>query len=140
MGPTLFVGAGAGQMPTASAVVGDLLNVVNGSYPAFFASMRLTPDLHPPAVGVEESDLEGRWYVRLQAQDRPGVMAKVTDAFGQRGISLSALLQHDARAGESTVPVVVTTHRATRGDVQAAADEIKGLEVISGEPVLMRVL
>ncbi|MEE9403693.1 MAG: homoserine dehydrogenase [Algisphaera sp.] len=140
VGPTLFVGAGAGQLPTASAVVGDLLNMVNGSYPAYFAAMRLTPDLHPSAVRVKEDDLEGRWYVRLAAEDKPGVMAKVTDAFGRREISLSALLQHDAREGESTVPVVVTTHRATRGDVQAAANEIKALDAIAGEPVLMRVL
>jgi len=124
VGPTLFVGAGAGQGPTASAVVGDLLNVVTGSYPAHFANMRLTPDLHPAAELVQEADLEGRWYVRLSAKDQPGVMAKVTDAFGARGISLSALLQHDPRAGETDVPVVVTTHRATRGAVQAAADAI----------------
>jgi len=140
VGPTLFVGAGAGQGPTASAVVGDLLNVIAGSYPAHFANMRLTPDLHAAAELVEEADLEGRWYVRLSAQDRPGVMAKITDAFGSRGISLSALLQHDPRAGETAVPVVVTTHRATRGSVQAAAGAIAELDVVTGTPVVLRVL
>ncbi len=140
VGPTLFVGAGAGQGPTASAVVGDLLNIVTGSYPAHFAGMRLTPDLHPPAEHVAEADLEGRWYLRLSAQDQPGVMAQITDALGSRGISVSALLQHPPRDGETAVPVVVTTHRATRGNVQAAADAIAGLDVITGPPVVLRIL
>ncbi|MEM7625358.1 MAG: homoserine dehydrogenase [Planctomycetota bacterium] len=142
VGPTLFTGRGAGQMPTASAVVGDLLNVVSGAYPQGFAQMRLTPDLHGPAPLVEPDDLESRWYLRVDALNLPGVMAKLTAALGRRDISLSALLQHDAPHGQSddTVPVVITTHQARLGDVRAAADEIAALPEINGKPVIIRIL
>ena len=141
VGPTLFTGHGAGQMPTASAVVGDLLNVASGAYPQGFAQMRITPDCNDAAPLVEADDLESRWYLRVDALNLPGVMAKLTAALGQRGISLSAILQHDAsHAQDDTVPVVITTRQARLGDVQAAADEIAALPEIHGTPVIIRIL
>lgn len=141
VGPTLFTGHGAGQMPTASAVVGDLLNVASGAYPQGFAQMRITPDLHGPAPLVDADDLESRWYLRVDALNLPGVMAKLTAALGKRGISLSALLQHEAPHGDGdTVPVVITTQQARLGDLNAAADEIAALPEIHGSPVIIRIL
>ena len=139
VGQTLFTGRGAGQLPTASAVVGDLLNVATGAYAQGFAHLRITPDLHGKAPLVDGDDLESRWYLRVDAKDVPGVMAKLTTSLGSRGISLSALLQHDATESE-TVPVVITTHQARLGDLKAAASEIKSLEEVSGEPTIIRIL
>ncbi len=140
VGHTMFYGRGAGQGPTASAIVSDLLNVACGAYPLAFANMRLTPDLHQPAPLVEPGDLESRWYLRVNALDVPGVVAKMTKALGDRGISLSSLLQHDAHAADDTVPVVIATHEARQGDLQAAADEIHALAEIHGKPVIYRIL
>ena len=140
VGPTLFTGHGAGGAPTASAVVSDLLNLASGAYPAAFAAMQLTPDLHGQAPLVQPPDTESRWYLRVDARDVPGVMAKLTKALGDRGISLSALLQHDAPADADTVPVVILTHQARRGDLEAAAAEIQQLPEIFGPPVIHRIL
>ena len=151
VGPTLFTGHGAGQMPTASAVVSDVLNLASGAHTALFADTRLTPDLHGPAPLVAPDDTESRWYLRVDAADQPGVMAKLTRALGDRQISLSALLQHDApqppapasAAGSNTaatVPVVITTHHARLGDVRSAIEQIREFPEIHGEPVLHRIL
>lgn len=140
VGHTMFYGRGAGQGPTASAIVGDLLNIACGAYPLAFANMRLTPDLHQPAPLVEPGDLESRWYLRVNALDVPGVVAKMTKALGDRSISLSSLLQHDAHATDDFVPVVIATHDARRGDLQAAADEIEQLAEVHGTPVIYRIL
>lgn len=138
VGHTMFYGRGAGQGPTASAIVGDLLNVASGAHPQGFKQMRITPDLHGPAPLVEAEDTESRWYLRVDALNIPGVMAKLTAALGKRKISLSALLQHNATG--DTAPVVTTTHAARLGDLYAAADEIAALPEVHGTPVIYRIL
>lgn len=139
VGSTMLYGEGAGQMPTASAVVSDLLNVAAGWYPCAFKQMNLTPDRHAPATLAAHADLHSRFYLRIEALDVPGTMATVTNTLGREGISLSAVLQHEYDAGQF-VPVVITTHEARRGDVLAAIEKIKQLDVIQGEPVMLRVI
>ncbi|MEM9883582.1 MAG: homoserine dehydrogenase, partial [Planctomycetota bacterium] len=138
VGHTMFYGRGAGQGPTASAVVADLLNVAAGAYPAAFAGLRLTPDLHGPPPLVAPGDLESRWYLRLDALDVPGIVAKVTAELARRDISLASLLQHDA-VGD-TVPLVMTTHDAKRGDLDDACRTIADLPAVHGTPVVYRIL
>lgn len=139
VGHTLYFGPGAGGMPTASAVVSDLLNVVAGWYPIAFANMRLTPDANGPAQLIEPDALRSRYYLRVNALDVPGTMAKITSILGDSGISLSAVLQHEAEPGEF-VPVVVITHEARRGDVDKATDRISKLDVIEGVPRVIRIV
>ena len=138
-GHTLYYGQGAGQLPTASAVVSDLLGVVCGSGPAAFGSLNLTPDLTQPAHILPRGDTESAYYLRMETLDVPGVMAKVTSILGGKGISLSQVLQHESKAGE-VVSLVVTTHKTNLGDVEAAAKEIAAFEPIQGEPVVIRVI
>jgi len=139
VGHTLYYGQGAGQMPTASAVVSDLLGVVSGWVPAAFSNLRLTPDLNPAAPLLDREDTESAYYLRMETIDEPGVMAQVTSILGSKGISLSAVLQHESKAGE-VVSLVVTTHMTRLGDVEQAAKEIAQLEPIQGEPVIIRVI
>lgn len=138
-GHTMYYGRGAGRMPTASAVVSDLLNVAAGWYPHAFAHMKLWCDSHAPVKPVDAGDLESRFYLRINALDVPGVMGKVSTILGDAGISISAILQHEADAGKM-VPVVITTHRARRGAVIAALDRIEKLDVIAGRPVAIRIV
>ena len=141
VGHTMFYGRGAGQLPTASAVVADVLSIACGAYPQAFKQMRLTPDLHGAAPLVDPPDTESRWYLRVNAMDKPGVMAKLTKALGDRSISLSALLQHDADdPAHDNVPVVITTHTARLGDLEDAAREIEKLPETHGKPVIYRIL
>ena len=139
VGHTLYYGQGAGQMPTASAVVSDLLGIVSGFGPAAFANLKLTPDLTQPAPLLDRQDTESAYYLRMQTLDVPGVMASVTSILGNKGISLSAVLQHESKSGEE-VSLVVTTHMTRLGDVEEAAAEIGKLDPIQGEPVIIRVI
>jgi len=139
VGQTMLYGRGAGAGPTASAVVSDLLSVLSGGYPALFAHTRLTPDTQPQPQLVEPADVESRFYLRINARDVPGVMAKVTRALGDRNISLSSMLQPEANVGQ-IVPVVITTHTARQGDLLQAAADIAALDQIEGDPVVIRII
>jgi len=139
VGHTLYYGAGAGQMPTASAVVADLMNIAAGWYPQAFQSMKLTPDLHAPAKLASPDSLVSRYYLRINAMDKPGVIAQATAALGNAGISLSAVLQHETNAG-SYVPVVIVTHKAAHGDLLEAVKQIESMQVIEGPPVVIRIV
>ncbi|MEX0885371.1 MAG: homoserine dehydrogenase [Phycisphaeraceae bacterium] len=139
VGHTLYYGAGAGQGPTASAVVSDLLNVASGWYAHAFAHMRLTPDCHGRAALVPVEDRVSRYYLRINALDVPGTMARVTSILGESGISLSAVLQHESAAGQF-VPVVIMTHDARYGDLGGAVKRIAALEAVEGEPVTIRIV
>ncbi len=138
-GHTLYYGRGAGMMPTAGAVVADLMNIASGGYPAAFAQMRLWPDQQPPVKLVDRARQQSRFYIRINALDKPGTMAKVTAVLGAAGISLSAVRQHEMNDG-GFVPVVITTHQAQTGALDGALKEIQKLDVIQGLPVCIRVV
>ena len=139
LGHALFYGRGAGQMPTASAVVADLVNVALGTTPLAFSQLKIFPDQIPAAEVLEPVELTGRYYLRLMARDEPGVLAQVTRILGEQGISLSAVLQHETNDGH-LVPVVITTHVAREGSVQAALKAIDQLAAIQPSTVCLRIL
>ena len=139
VGHTLSYGRGAGMMPTASAVVSDVMNIASGWYPHAFASLRIWADLHAPAKPVDPDDVVSRFYLRLNALDRPGVIAQAGRVLGELDISISAVLQHEQAAGQF-VPVVITTHEAQRGAVRRALKQIEQLEVIEGTAVCIRIV
>ncbi|HEY8668653.1 MAG TPA: homoserine dehydrogenase [Tepidisphaeraceae bacterium] len=139
LGHALFYGRGAGQMPTASAVVADLVSTALGLTPAAFAALNIFPDTTPPASVLPFEQLQSRYYLRLMARDEPGVLAQVTRILGTHKISLSAILQHEANNGQS-VPVVITTHRANEGAMQRALKEIAALSPIAPPTVCLRII
>ena len=142
VGHTLYFGRGAGSMPTASAVVADLLEIAIGNARQTFARIRVLNDLTEAPVYAKMEELRTRFYVRLLAVDRPGVMAQITRVFGDRQISLRAVMQHEAagvRVGE-TVPVIVLTDEAQEGQMRAALAQIAGLDVVRERPVMIRVV
>lgn len=138
-GHTMYYGRGAGQMPTASAVVSDVLNVASGWYPRAFASMNLWCDSHQPVARGNPDDLESRFYLRFNALDVPGVVGRLSTALGDAGISISAIRQHEVAAGQF-VPLVITTHRARQGSVMGALAKIQKLDAIEGRPVFIRIV
>jgi homoserine dehydrogenase len=139
VGHTMSYGRGAGQMPTASAVVSDILNVASGWYPLACERMHLLCDQHAPVETVAADDLVSRFYIRMTALDVPGVMASVSRILGESGISLSAILQHEANVGQF-VPLVVVTHQARQGALFEAIGKIERLDVIDGQPVCIRIV
>ncbi|MGF1632643.1 MAG: homoserine dehydrogenase [Phycisphaerae bacterium] len=140
LGHALFYARGAGQMPTASAVVADLIGVAMGTTPLAFETLRIFHDSVPRADVLPVEQLQTRYYLRIEARDVPGVMARITDALGRNGISLSAVLQHEVAGADGFVPVVVTTHLAREGSMRQAVREINALPVVRRPAVLLRIL
>lgn len=137
VGHTFFYGRGAGAMPTASAVVADLIEIAAG---------RAAPPT-PMSAGARASyqpidALETRYYLRMSAMDRPSVMARLATVLGDHGISLRAVVQHHPESDgvDGAVPIVATTHEAKESSVRRAIEEIAGLDVVTEPPVCIRVV
>jgi homoserine dehydrogenase len=139
LGHALFYGRGAGRLPTASAVVADLVSVATGAQQKIFDEFLYAPDRAKPVSVMPADQVASRHYLRLSVRDVPGTLARVTDALGKAGISLSAVLQHED-AGSKHVPVVIMTHRCTSGAVKLAIQQIDALDVVGAPTVCLRVL
>jgi homoserine dehydrogenase len=139
VGPTLYYGAGAGSEPTASAVVADIVDVVrvmtadpgNRVPHLAFQPDALAHDL--PVLPMDQ--VETAYYLRLQALDRPGVMARVAGILGELDISIEAILQKEPAPGATTVPVILLTREVQEGKMNAAIARIEALDTIP-EPVV----
>ncbi len=135
VGETMFFGEGAGSLPAASAVVGDVIEI----------SRRLAHG-QLPLVGctcVEDlpirdmAELETEYYIRLVVADQPGVLAAVAQVFGAHGVSIASVVQK--RAFTEAAEIVYVTHRAKEADVRAALEEIESLDVVDRIAALVRV-
>jgi homoserine dehydrogenase len=141
LGHCLFYGRGAGQMPTASAVVSDIIQTALGTAGLAFKQLQVFPDATPAAKVLPFDQLRSRYYVRVLARDAPGVMAAVATILGKYQVSISAILQHESDLNHPDfVPIVITTHTAREGDVQAALAEINGLSVIRPSSACLRII
>ncbi len=141
LGPTMYYGQGAGSLPTATAVVGDLIAAVRDR--AVGRAMRVPP------WGVPQrelrrlrirplADLEGEYYLRFMALDRPGVLARIAGVLGRFEISIASVIQKERRAG-TTVPVVLRTHRARERNLAKALTAIGRMAAVRGRPVSIRI-
>ena len=142
VGDTLFYGRGAGMMPTASAVVGDLIDVVSGRASVTFQSLNLWSESNPPPKFAPPSRVRSRYYLRFTIADRPGVLAALARILGAHEISIASVIQHEpaeeAPAG-SPVPLVIMTHLAAEASIRAALREIDGLDVVHAPSVCLGV-
>ncbi|MGB7573202.1 MAG: homoserine dehydrogenase [Thermodesulfobacteriota bacterium] len=142
VGPALFYGQGAGQMPTGSAVVSDLVEL--GRNVLIQASGRRVPLLSFQEWAIEEiplkkmDDVMMPFYMRFSALDRPRVLSKISGILGKNDISISAVIQK-GRQVNGAVPVVMMTHEAKEKNVRRALKEINRLGVILGKTMFIRV-
>ena len=142
VGPALFYGQGAGQMPTGSAVVSDLVEL--GRNVLTQASGQRVPLLSFQEWAIEEiplkkmDDVVMPFYMRFSALDRPRVLSKISGILGKNDISISAVIQK-GRQVNGAVPVVMMTHEAKEKNVHRALREINRLGVILGKTVYIRV-
>ena len=142
VGPTLYYGAGAGAEPTASAVVADLVDLARdisadqvSRVPALGFARASVRDL--PIVPMAE--VVTPWYLRMEAEDKPGVLSRVASIFSEQGISIEALIQKAPLEGETRVPLIVLTNKAAQGSVDAAVRAIEALTSITGDIARIRV-
>jgi homoserine dehydrogenase len=135
VGRVMLEGRGAGAGPTASAVVADLIDL---------ARRRETPvwgaaaNALSAAPSVPMSEHFGPYYIRLMVVDRPGVIADVTAALRDHGISLESMLQRGRSPGEA-VPVVLVTHETRENDMREAVARIAALGTVMEEPTMIRI-
>ena len=141
VGKVMLYGLGAGQMPTGSAVVADVVDIA-GNLARGAAGRVAVPglaynSLEPLKICPMDS-LKGRYYFRFSVLDRPGVLARISGILGDFGISIASVFQ-EGRSKERSVPIVMVTHEALEAQVRTALDEINALDVISGKTVLIRI-
>jgi homoserine dehydrogenase len=146
VGPSLLYGKGAGMMPTASAVVGDIIeisrNILKGIHnrvPLWMDRESGMGDCKFMKYPIRQPDeFSSRYYLRFTVVDRPGVLSKISGVLGNYGISIASVLQKERHPVDS-VPVVILTHTAFERDVKKALSEIDSLPVVRGKTVLIRV-
>jgi len=141
VGDTLLYGRGAGMMPTASAVVADVIDLAIGRAQRSFQASQLWSG-EPTGIVVQPSaSVRSRFYLRLQVMDRLGVMTEVTRVLAQHHISIASVVQHEALDGEEgdAVPLVIMTHTALTENFRAAAAMIDELKCVTAPCVYFPV-
>ncbi len=142
VGPTLYYGAGAGAEPTASAVVADLVDVVRvltADPENRVPHLAFQPDALTDTPILPMEQIETAYYLRMEAEDRPGVLADVTRILGDAGISIEALIQKEQALDASHVPIIVLTHRVNEGQMNGAIARIEALACVRGSITRIRV-
>jgi len=130
VGDTWYSGSGAGQMPTASAVLADLIDTAVGRAQLTFERMELWKT-EPQFQLLPPSETSCRYYLRFNIEDRPHVLADIADVLGRNDISIASVMQHEApepATQDSVVPLVIMTHKTTAGHLEAARIELSKLK------------
>jgi homoserine dehydrogenase len=142
VGPTLYYGAGAGSLPTASAVVADIIDVTR--------TLTTDPENRVPHLAFQPGELsdlpvlpmdevETAYYLRMRAVDRPGVVAGVAGILAEAGISIEAMQQKQPLEGETEVPLVMLTDRVRERQMNEAIGRIEALDTIRAAVTRIRV-
>ncbi|MFM7035764.1 MAG: homoserine dehydrogenase [Planctomycetia bacterium] len=140
VGRMFFHGLGAGQMPTASAVVADIIDTVVGRAAITFRTTGVL-DAEGPAARIGGVDSRERHFLRFLVSDRPGVLSQITGILGDHGISIASVIQHDAAdATGAGVPLVIMTHACGSSAVEQAVAAIDTSHVVHGTSVCLSVL
>ncbi len=141
VGPTLFYGAGAGELPTASAVVADLMEVareIRRGSAGRVAPLSYVPEALVKKPLVPLGELEARCYLVLTVLDRPGVLGRIASAFGDHEISIESVLQK-ARGRETAVPIVLLTHPAREAAVRKALAVVDAMPEVTAPSRMLRI-
>jgi homoserine dehydrogenase len=142
VGTVFFHGLGAGQMPTASAVVADMIDTAVGRTALTFKTLELWSQREARVDIRDHAHLKGRFYLRFMVEDHPGVMAQITGVLGRHEVSIASVIQRepDPHGDGSVVPLVIMTHMSTEGATAMAVEEIDRLPCVLLGSVRMRVL
>jgi homoserine dehydrogenase len=132
-----FHGLGAGQMPTASAVVADIIDTVVGRAGITFRTTGVL-DVESPGR-IIGADFQEKHFLRVAVADRPGVLSRVTGILGEHGVSIASVIQH-APAAAAAVPLVIMTHACGSAAMRRAVAHIDASDVVAGPAVCMAVL
>lgn len=138
LGPCLLSGRGAGDLPTAVSVVADVVDVAIAKKSGVSGNMTRAIRLGERKLSPM-AEVETRYYLRISVFDRPGVLAKITGALGERGVSIEQLVQQGRGTDDTPVDVVMLTHDTNEAAVQGALDVIGRSDYVARAPHLIRV-
>lgn len=147
-GDTVYSGAGAGREATASAVVADLVDIARARVRAdagAHAEVRPLPLLGVPWAALRQPDIvsmdrvRSAWYLRVQVEDRPGVMSELANCLGAQGISIEALIQKPPKAPGDAVSVLVLSNEAERAALRRAVQAIGAMHAVREAPQVIPV-
>jgi homoserine dehydrogenase len=141
VGPTLYYGAGAGSLPTASAVVADIIDVARSldCPQSFVPTQGYNNDSIEDIAVLPIGEVETSFYLRMLAHDEPGVMAEVSTTLAEAGISIEAMRQYESVTEDGHVPLVMLTHSVTEQIMDETIARIEALPRISGPVVRIRM-
>ena len=142
VGPTLYYGAGAGSLPTASSVVADLVDVVRAlttDPKNRVPHLAFQPDELADTPILPMDEVETAYYLRMTALDEPGVMARIASILGEQGISIEAIQQKEPGEGDTHVPLVMLTPRVREGQMNQAIARIEALGSVQGAVMRIRM-
>jgi homoserine dehydrogenase len=141
VGDTMFYGRGAGMMPTASAVVADVVDIcrdLTNGVPVRLSPLSYTENAVKDIRIKNMDDLEIPYYLRFSAIDKPGVLSKISGVLGAHNISISSVIQKGRKVG-GAVPLVITTHNAREWELRKAIKEIEKLDVVLDRVMFIRI-
>lgn len=137
VGHTMYYGRGAGSSPTASAVTADIIGILTGTAKNAF-DLPIWPDVTPNPEYLPTDQVTGRYYMRINVKDEPGVLAEISATFAKHNISILSVFQNGT--GENNVPIVIVTHEAKMGDIKTAIEIIDNFSFISGKSVYLPII
>ena len=141
VGNTVFYGPGAGQRPTASAVVSDIVDLSrdlllrNG---VGYCNRTIDPCEEPKLVPLDQ--VSNRFYIRFFAYDAPGILAQVGSILGKLDISIASVLQMEIHGKDNYVPLVIITHLAKEAAMKEAMEELAQQDYVRGKPLCLRLI
>ena len=142
VGPTLYYGAGAGAEPTGSAVVADLVDVtrLHTADPEHrVPHLAFQPDRMSTLKVLPMDEVVTSYYLRMQVEDRPGVLADISRILADASISINAMMQREPAAGEKQVDIIMLTHQTREKSINAAIGKIEKLPVVTGRVTRIRL-
>jgi homoserine dehydrogenase len=139
-GQIMFYGRGAGMMPTASAVVADIIEVAMGNSKKLFKHLKLEPRNKIKKYIGKIDEMVSRFYIKLKVTDKPGVFAQICTILADKDISLSGVLQHEEHNTKNVVPAIVITHQTQQKKITAALADLGRLDIVKDNPVCIRII
>jgi len=124
----MLYGKGAGQLPTATVVLGDIIDIAKGKHDIFYFKDIKIKDINK---------IKSRYYLRYNVVDKPGVLARITKVLGDNNISIAAVEQKEIN--KDVVPVIMTTHEAVEEGMMKAIKEINKLDVVKEDTIVIRI-
>jgi homoserine dehydrogenase len=141
LGPTMYSGLGAGQLPSATAVMADVLEIARHRMAAGSArthAFGFPIHLMKDASVKPMDDVVCEYYLRFTAQDKPGVLGAIASVLGKHGVSIASVIQQD-RGAAKTVPVIMRTHEARERNLKRALTQIQRKKIVQSAPAFIRI-